>query len=100
VCKNLGFLRNILLSSELSTPFAATDLEDRRGRMERGRTLWESLNLNYVNACLYLTLELQISLDALVFSFDLSEVRNGVYFTLDDIFKDSQQNGYMLDGWD
>ena len=67
--------------------------------MER-KTLREFLNLNYVNACLYLTLEIQISLDVLVLSFDLSEVRNGVSFTLDDIFKDSQQNGYMLDGWD
>jgi len=67
--------------------------------MER-RTLREFLNLNHVNVCLYLTLEIQISLDVLVLSFDLSEVRNGVSFTLDDIFKDSQQNGYMLDGWD
>jgi len=97
---NLVFLRNTLLSSELSTPFAATDWEDRQGRMERGRTLWVSLNLNYVNECLYSTLELHISLDDLVRSFDLSEVRNGVSFTLDNIFKDNQQNWYMQDGLD
>jgi len=53
-----------------------------------------------VNACLYLPLELQISLDDLVVSVDLSAARNGVSFTLNDIFKDSQQNGYRLDGWD
>jgi hypothetical protein len=38
-------------------------------------------------------------LDDLIFPVDLSAARNGVSFTLNDIFKDSQQNGYRLDEW-
>jgi hypothetical protein len=46
-----------------------------------------------VKACLYSALELQISLDDLVFSVDLCATKNGVSSILNDTFKDSQQNG-------
>jgi hypothetical protein len=39
-------------------------------------------------------------LDDLVLSVSLSAARNGVSFTLNDMFKDVQQNGYRLDEWD